>query len=64
MRFQRLVFRSLGHTDGTSDRRWISKAPPPLKAWTAKRDFPTPPKQGFREWWKSRDRIEDQGEMN
>jgi L-lactate dehydrogenase complex protein LldF len=25
--------------------------PPPLSAWTASRDLPTPPKQTLRDWW-------------
>ncbi|HEY0696999.1 MAG TPA: lactate utilization protein LutB domain-containing protein, partial [Micromonospora sp.] len=31
----------------------ISKLPPPLSAWTASRDLPLPPKQTFRQWWRT-----------
>jgi L-lactate dehydrogenase complex protein LldF len=29
----------------------ISTLPPPLSGWTASRDLPRPPEEGFREWW-------------
>jgi L-lactate dehydrogenase complex protein LldF len=32
----------------------ITKLPPPLSAWTDSRDAPRPPKQSFRDWWRSR----------
>jgi len=32
----------------------ISRLPGPLKGWTDARDFPTIPKESFRDWWKSR----------
>jgi L-lactate dehydrogenase complex protein LldF len=28
--------------------------PPPLNGWSASRDLPTPPKETFRDWWRSR----------
>jgi L-lactate dehydrogenase complex protein LldF len=31
----------------------ISTLPPPLSGWTSSRDLPRPPKQSFRDWWKS-----------
>jgi L-lactate dehydrogenase complex protein LldF len=30
----------------------IRRLPPPLSAWTAARDVPTPPARTFREWWR------------
>jgi L-lactate dehydrogenase complex protein LldF len=42
--------RSLGR------RGKIRRLPPPLAAWTAARDAPTPPAQTFREWWAARER--------
>ena len=29
----------------------IRALPPPLSGWTASRDLPRPPAEGFREWW-------------
>ncbi|GIN61291.1 lactate utilization protein B [Robertmurraya siralis] len=37
-----------------SDGEKISKGPGPLKAWTEIRDFPTPNKERFRDWFKNR----------
>jgi len=31
----------------------ISALPPPLAAWTRARDAPVPPRQTFRQWWRS-----------
>jgi len=31
----------------------ISALPPPLAAWTAARDAPVPPRQTFRQWWRT-----------
>ena len=42
----------LGGRDGV-----ISKAPPPLSAWTRERDLPAPPDETFRQWWASRERA-------
>ncbi|GIH02291.1 iron-sulfur cluster-binding protein [Rhizocola hellebori] len=33
----------------------IRRLPPPLSAWTAARDAPSPPRQTFRQWWRHRD---------
>ena len=35
------------------DGRIESQLPGPLSGWLAVRDLPAPPKQTFREWWKS-----------
>jgi L-lactate dehydrogenase complex protein LldF len=29
----------------------IRALPPPLSGWTASRDLPVPPAEGFRDWW-------------
>ncbi len=34
----------------------ISQLPPPLNAWTQRRDFPAFPKESFRQMWKKRPR--------
>ncbi len=34
----------------------ISALPPPLAAWTKARDAPMPPRQTFRQWWRSEHR--------
>jgi L-lactate dehydrogenase complex protein LldF len=31
----------------------ISSLPPPLAAWTLARDAPVPPRQTFRQWWRT-----------
>jgi len=31
----------------------ISALPPPLSAWTIARDAPVPPRQTFRQWWRT-----------
>jgi L-lactate dehydrogenase complex protein LldF len=31
----------------------ISALPPPLAAWTSARDAPAPPRQTFRQWWRT-----------
>lgn len=36
----------------------IEKGPGPLKQWTLNRDFPAPPKQTFRSWFKDRQKGE------
>jgi L-lactate dehydrogenase complex protein LldF len=35
----------------------IGALPPPLSAWTASRDLPRPPRQTFRQWWRSSGRA-------
>jgi L-lactate dehydrogenase complex protein LldF len=42
------VGRLLG---GRRDR--ITRLPGPLSAWTDSRDAPRPPRQTFRDWWRS-----------
>lgn len=39
-----------------SDGDVITKGPGPLKAWTNIRDFPTPNKDNFRDWFKNREK--------
>ena len=39
---------------GRGDR--ISRLPGPLAAWTASRDLPCPPRQTFRDWWRTEHR--------
>jgi L-lactate dehydrogenase complex protein LldF len=34
-------------------RRTVHRLPWPMSAWTATRDAPLPPKQSFRDWWRS-----------
>ena len=34
-------------------RGTISALPPPLAAWTRARDAPVPPRQTFRQWWRT-----------
>jgi L-lactate dehydrogenase complex protein LldF len=34
-------------------RRRVRRLPWPMSAWTAARDAPLPPKQSFRDWWRS-----------
>ena len=36
---------------------WLTKMPGPIKGWTQTRDFRTPPKQSFRNWWKKQKNI-------
>ena len=43
----------LGRVLGRGGR--IRRLPPPLSAWTAARDAPTPPAQTFRQWWRERE---------
>jgi L-lactate dehydrogenase complex protein LldF len=31
----------------------ITALPPPLAAWTTARDAPVPPRQTFRDWWRT-----------
>ncbi len=50
-RFAEFLLR-LGRFLGRGGR--IRRLPPPLSAWTAARDLPTPPAQTFRQWWRSR----------
>jgi L-lactate dehydrogenase complex protein LldF len=33
----------------------IRRLPGPLSAWTSSRDLPQPPRQTFRDWWRSRE---------
>ncbi|MFV2143553.1 LutB/LldF family L-lactate oxidation iron-sulfur protein [Isoptericola sp. G70] len=47
---------TLGHGLGGRDGV-ISKAPPPVSAWTRERDLPAPPDETFRQWWASRERA-------
>ncbi len=49
----RLVGRSAPR-GGASDQTWLERGPGPLRGWTSERDFPVPPRQGFREWWSRR----------
>src|SRR5690606_22783412 len=35
----------------------IKKGPGPMKPWTDIRDFPTPSKQSFREWFKAHEKA-------
>jgi len=35
----------------------IRRLPGPLAGWTAARDLPAVPKQSFRDWWRSRERL-------
>ncbi len=35
-----------------SDRGYVKQAGGPLAGWTQERDMPTPPSQGFRQWWR------------
>ncbi len=37
--------------DPYSTRGYVSKMPGPVAGWTSQRDLPTPPAQGFRQWW-------------
>jgi L-lactate dehydrogenase complex protein LldF len=39
-----------------SRRGRIGSLPPPLAAWTRARDAPEPPRQTFREWWRTEHR--------
>jgi len=48
--FGRVGQKMLAH-DGV-----ISRLPGPLSGWTDARDFPTIPKESFRDWWKKRGR--------
>jgi L-lactate dehydrogenase complex protein LldF len=43
------IGRLLGRRTGR-----IRRLPPPLAAWTDSRDLPRPPRQPFRDWWRSR----------
>jgi L-lactate dehydrogenase complex protein LldF len=45
----RTAGRPLSH-DGRLERQLLG----PLKPWTTFRDLPAPPKQTFRDWWRSR----------
>jgi len=39
----------------------IQKGPGPMKPWTDVRDFPAPSKERFRDWYKKREKGDDQG---
>ena len=51
------ILRYLGRPTHNGDcadhQRWIKRAPGPLRAWTADRDFPTPASTSFRGWWRA-----------
>jgi len=50
---------ALGLVDTGETNGWLRRVPGlfalgPLKAWLAERDFPPPPPQTFRQWWRLR----------
>jgi len=49
----RLAERTLAAGRLLSRSGRIRRLPPPLSNWTRSRDLPSPPKQTFRQWWKT-----------
>ncbi len=41
---------------------WIRRLPPPLNAWTGRRDFPTFAPQTFQERWRARQKEQNSGD--
>jgi L-lactate dehydrogenase complex protein LldF len=54
-----LVTRTVGRFKRGSG--WIRKLPGQLGGWTARRDFPAPAPERFRDWWHRQQRDEPQG---
>jgi len=36
---------------------WLGIAKPLARLWTERRDLPDPPRQAFRDWWRSNERA-------
>jgi L-lactate dehydrogenase complex protein LldF len=50
--------RGEGHlgADPYSARGWVTRGPGMIGQWTCQRDMPTPPPQGFRHWWREKEK--------